>query len=134
MTVIQQLDSELLFNREKSFCALLGMRRTQLETTGQLPRVRLEHLGPDRRVHLLPVPLGLHQARPHQLLHVVGNGGLRHRKLMAELLIGALVILGDGLEQAEAPRIGERLGDPVELAGGQAGRVGSVGEHSHITI
>src|SRR5690606_2811357 len=84
----------------------------------QLQRVRLDHARDDARMHVLAILLGLDQSGRDQLLHVVRNGRLRNREELTQLLVRAAVIgLCDLLQQTEPPRIGERLGDALELSG-----------------
>src|SRR5690606_33284772 len=83
----------------------------------QLGRVGLDHPRPHTRPHALPVALRLDEAGLYQLLEVVRDGGLRHRHLVADTLIHAIALrVRDRLQDAEPPRIRERLGDALELA------------------
>src|SRR3954469_25342146 len=85
-------------------------------------------------VHLvLPLALRLNEPGLYQLLDVMGDGPFRDGEAVAERLVGALELRADRLEHGEAPRIGECLGDALELAGGEIGRTG-FGSHGFITI
>lgn len=82
----------------------------------QLSGVRLDHTLANAGVHKLSVALRFHQSRLYQFLHVVRNRRLGDRKPLAQLLIRALLLsAGDRLQDRETARIGERLGDPLEL-------------------
>jgi hypothetical protein len=100
----------------------------------QLGRVRLENAGEHAGVHVLALTLGLHQSRLDQLFQVVRDRGLRHRELLAELLVWAPVVGGDGGEQREASWIGECFGDPLELSGGELPASTAPLVHGYITI
>src|SRR5215207_2925609 len=64
---------------------------------------------------------------------MMGNGCLGDGEVVAERLVGALERGADGLQHGEPPRIGERLGDALELSGDELDG-GSRRIHGHMTI
>ena len=82
----------------------------------------------------MPLAPRLHQAGPDQLLDVMGDGGLGHGELVPQMLAGATLLIGDGLEHPDAPGIGERLGDELELPRGEPVAGSGFGTHSFIVI
>lgn len=85
----------------------------------ELRHVPLEHGGPNSIKHELPVAAGLHQSGARQLLEVMRDGRLPHRKAAAESLAPDLALPRDVLEDLEPPRVGERFRDSLELLGFQ---------------
>lgn len=63
----------------------------------------------------LPIPVCLHQTRPHQLLDVVRDRRLGYGKFFPKFLAGALPLAGNDLEDRHAAGIGQCLGDEREL-------------------
>src|SRR5690606_162407 len=95
----------------------------------ELGSVGLDHAWDDAGAGVLAVALGLDEPGLDQLLEVVRDRRLGDRELVAEGLIGALVLGGDDLEDGEAARVGERLRDALELTGREL--TGCSGWHVH---
>src|SRR5690606_97799 len=91
-----------------------GSRRAS-DPAGELGGVGLDHAGDDPGMDVLPLALRLDEPGLDQLLQVMRDGGLGDGEPRAELLVGALLAARDGLEQREAPRVGEGLCDALEL-------------------
>lgn len=81
----------------------------------KLVHVRLQHRWPGPVVHELPVPTRLHQTGACELLEVVGDRGLPHRKAAAEATTADFGLLRDVLQDLDPAGIGQRLGDALEL-------------------
>lgn len=106
-----------------------GVRRLP-HPAHELRGVRLDHAGHHARMHVLPVTLRRHEARLVQLLEVMRDRRLGHRELIADRLVGTLVAgRGDGPQDGEAARIGQRLRDALELTGREL--TGLSGWHVH---
>src|SRR5262249_10197505 len=86
--------------------------------TDQAPRqglaIRLHRFGTIAIARVLPGLAPLEEASGHQLLEVVGDGGLRHGAAPAQHGAGDLARLGRHLEDLQTLRIGQRLGDANE--------------------
>src|SRR5690606_7988886 len=100
----------------------------------QFRSVRCHYLRPEPGDHRLAFPYGVDEPRVVQLLHVMRHCRLGDREGAADTLIGAVALAGDGLEDGEAPRIRQGLGDPVELPGGELEGDFRRDIHSCITI
>jgi hypothetical protein len=99
----------------------------------QLRGIRLQDLAADQAVEILALAPGFDYAGAHQLLDVVRDGGFGDGKLIPEMLTGATFLVGDSLEDGDPSRVGQRLGDELELAGRKLAR-SHVGAHGIIVI
>ena len=80
-------------------------------------------------MEVLALAPGLDHTGPHQLLDVVRDRRLRDGKLVPQMLAGATLLVGDGLEDGHPSRVGQGFGDQLELSGRQAGPRGTLGVH-----
>jgi hypothetical protein len=96
-----------------------GRPRLTAGPAQQLGGVCFQHLAPDLAAKILAIPVRFDQPGPHQLLDMMRDRCLGHRKLFPQLATGAFLLAGDDLEYRHAPRIGQRLGDQLELLLGQ---------------
>jgi hypothetical protein len=103
-------------------------------TTQQLRGIRFQHVTADLTLEVLPFPVRLYQAGPHQLLDVVRDRGLGNGKLLPQLGARAFTLTRDHLEHGHPTRIGQSLGDQLELlvSQGRAARSGIF--HSSMVI
>jgi hypothetical protein len=67
---------------------------------------------------VLPVTPHLDQTDFREQSQVMRHGRLRHRERLAQVLTGSAIPRGDPLEDREAPRVGECLGNAEEVVRG----------------
>jgi hypothetical protein len=126
-----------MIRRELVFTSTLGLggvRGTGSYAAEKLGGVGLERLPADQDVEVLSFSARLHQTGPYQLLDVMGDRGLGHGELVPQVLAGATLLVGDGLEHSDAAGVGQRLGDELELAWCEPVAGSGLGTHSFIVI